>query len=59
MKFPLTIRFDNGATEVCNSLKDAQEEILNYHSEQNFPEEITDADGNEYGSEWSVDIVEL
>ena len=59
IKFPVTIRFDNGNEESCHSIKEIQEEILNAHSEQSFADSITDANGKELGCHWSVKIVEL
>jgi hypothetical protein len=59
IKFPVTITFDTGAEEKCNSIKEIQEEILNAHSEQSFPDSITDSNGKELGVHWSVQIVEL
>lgn len=59
IKFPVTIRFDNGNEETCHTLKEIQEEILNALSEQSFADSITDDNGKELGCDFSVKIVEL
>lgn len=59
IKFPVIIRFDTGAVEKCNTIKEIQEELLNALSEQSFADSITDEDGKELGCDWSVRIVEI